>query len=54
MNWFLVLNFMKINIINIFDISNKNELNKKINKNILDSDNAVSMMNNNSKYFFYY
>ena len=33
------------NIINIFDISNKNELNKKINKNILDSDNAVSMMN---------
>ena len=36
---------MKINIINIFDISNGNELNKKINKNILDSDNAVSMMN---------
>ena len=33
------------NIINIFDISNGNELNKKINKNILDSDNAVSMMN---------
>ena len=33
------------NIINIFDISNKSELNKKINKNILDSDNAVSMMN---------
>ena len=33
------------NIINIFDISNKNELNKKINKNILDSDNAVSIMN---------
>ena len=33
------------NIINIFDISNGKELNKKINKNILDSDNVVSMMN---------
>ena len=33
------------NIINIFDIKNGNELNKKINKNILDSDNAVSIMN---------
>jgi len=33
------------NIINIFDINNGNELNKKINKNILDSDYSVSMMN---------
>ena len=33
------------NIINIFDINNEKELNKKMNKNILDSDYAVSMMN---------
>ena len=32
-------------VINIFDISNSNELNKKINKNILSNDNIVSTMN---------
>ena len=33
------------NIINIFDIFNGNEMNKKINKNILNSENVVSTMN---------
>ena len=33
------------NIINIFDILNGNEMNKKINKNILNSENVVSTMN---------
>jgi WD40 repeat protein len=33
------------NIINIFDIYNENEMNKKINKNILTSENVASTMN---------
>ena len=33
------------NIINIFDINNANEMNKKINKNILTAENVVSTMN---------